>query len=80
MIQTLFWSFSNLNLILISFKASCSDDQCGGTPIYPHGSCGDSFYDEYNCTCKDEYAHPMLPDKTPITKKCDGRFLLKDKS
>jgi len=52
-------------------KASCSDHQCGGTTIFSYGSCGDGFYDEYNCTCKDKYAHPMLPDKTPVTSKCD---------
>jgi len=52
-------------------RASCSDDQCGGTSIAPYGSCGKGFYDEYNCTCKDNYAHPMLPDKTPIQTKCE---------
>jgi len=52
-------------------KASCTNEQCGGTSTYPYGSCGDGFYDNYNCTCKDKYAHPMLPDNTPVFTKCD---------
>jgi len=52
-------------------RASCTDDQCGGTTLSPFGKCGGGYFDSYNCTCKLGFTHPRLPNKQPILSKCD---------
>lgn len=52
-------------------RASCTDDQCGGTPLSPFGTCGKGYFNEYNCTCNNDYTHPRLPNKQRLLSKCD---------